>query len=45
MLLRGKNKHHCEAIKMPHLADDEVKLQQWKPRVDLGILWQQVGLN
>ncbi len=45
MLLRGENEHHGEAIKIPHLAHDEVELQQqWKPRVDLDILWQ-VGLN
>ncbi len=42
MLLRGKNKCHGEGIKMPHLAPDEVG---WKPRVDLNILWQRVGLN
>jgi hypothetical protein len=35
MLLRGENKRHGEAIKMPHLTHDKVMLQQWKPRVSL----------
>jgi hypothetical protein len=30
---------------MARFARDEVELQRWKPRVELDILWQRVGLN
>jgi hypothetical protein len=43
--LCDENDRHGEAFKTWHFARDEVELQRWKPRVELDILWQRVGLN